>query len=120
MCCKPVRVRENTGVPAKGLTGAYEGHYFWDSEIYMLPFLTYTAPRIAKNLLRFRHGMLDKARERARQLNQRGAMYPGERSTAKRRHYYAAGTATIPHQCRHHVCVKKHPKATDEEEFLSR
>ena len=65
---------ENTGVPAKGLTGAaYEGHYFWDTEIYVLPFLTYTAPRIAKNLLRFRRGMLDKARERARQLNQRGA-----------------------------------------------
>jgi alpha,alpha-trehalose phosphorylase len=83
---------ENTGVPAKGLTGAaYEGHYFWDSEIYVLPFLTYTAPRIAKNLLRFRHGMLDKARERARQLNQRGAMYPwrtinGEEASA----YYAS------------------------------
>ena len=28
---------EDTGVPAKGLTGqAYEGHYFWDTEIYTL------------------------------------------------------------------------------------
>ena len=36
---------ENAGVPAKGLTGqAYEGHYFWDTEIYMLPFLIYTSP----------------------------------------------------------------------------
>src|SRR4026209_1935512 len=67
---------ENAGVPAKGMTGqAYEGHYFWDTEIYVLPFLTYTSPRIAKNLLTFRYAMLDKARERARQLNQRGAMY---------------------------------------------
>src|SRR5262245_40537767 len=33
---------EDTGVAAKGLTGqAYEGHYFWDTEIYLLPFLTY-------------------------------------------------------------------------------
>ena len=30
---------EGAGVPAKGLTGqAYEGHYFWDTEIYVLPF----------------------------------------------------------------------------------
>ena len=36
---------ENAGVPAKGLTGqAYEGHYFWDTEIYLLPFLIYTSP----------------------------------------------------------------------------
>lgn len=40
---------ENSGVPAKGLTGqAYEGHYFWDTEIYVLPFLIYTSPWIAK------------------------------------------------------------------------
>ena len=39
---------EGAGVPAKGLTGqGYEGHYFWDTEIYVLPFLIYTAPRIA-------------------------------------------------------------------------
>ena len=47
---------EGSGIPAKGLTGhAYEGHYFWDTEIYVLPFLSYTQPRIARNLLRFRH-----------------------------------------------------------------
>ena len=43
---------ENAGVPAKGLTGqAYEGHYFWDMEIYVMPFLIYTAPRSRRNLL---------------------------------------------------------------------
>ena len=43
---------EGAGVPAKGLTGqAYEGHYFWDTEVYVLPFLSYTQPRIARNLL---------------------------------------------------------------------
>jgi alpha,alpha-trehalose phosphorylase len=66
---------EDTGVPAKGLTGqAYEGHYFWDTETYLLPFLIYTSPRIAKNLLTFRYKMLPQARARARQLGHRGAM----------------------------------------------
>jgi alpha,alpha-trehalose phosphorylase len=68
---------EGTGIPAKGLTGqAYEGQYFWDTEIYVLPFLAYTQPRIARNLLRFRHSMLDRARERARELSLRGALFP--------------------------------------------
>ena len=86
---------EGSGIPAKGLTGqAYEGHYFWDSEVYVLPFLAYTQPRIARNLLRFRHSMLDAARDRARTVSERGALFPwrtinGEEASA----YYQAGTA---------------------------
>ncbi|RJQ80914.1 MAG: glycoside hydrolase family 65 protein [Desulfobacteraceae bacterium] len=86
---------EGAGVPAKGLTGhAYEGHYFWDMEIYVLPFLIYTSPQIAKNILMFRYSMLPKARQRAREVNQKGALFPwrtinGEEASA----YYAAGTA---------------------------
>jgi alpha,alpha-trehalose phosphorylase len=68
---------EGAGIPAKGLTGqAYEGHYFWDTEIYVLPFLSYTQPRIARNVLRFRYSMLDRARERAHEMSQRGALFP--------------------------------------------
>ncbi len=68
---------EGAGVPAKGLTGqAYEGHYFWDTEVYLLPFLSYTQPGIARNLLRFRHSLLGRARERASQMSQRGALFP--------------------------------------------
>ena len=86
---------EGAGIPAKGLTGrGYEGHYFWDMEVYMLPVLSYTQPRIARNLLRFRHSMLPAARARARELGQRGAMFPwrtinGQEASA----YYQAGTA---------------------------
>jgi alpha,alpha-trehalose phosphorylase len=86
---------EGAGVPAKGLTGdAYDGHYFWDTETWVLPFLDYTQPRIARNLLRFRHGMLDKARARARDLDLRGALFPwrtiaGDEASA----YHLAGTA---------------------------
>jgi alpha,alpha-trehalose phosphorylase len=86
---------EGSGIPAKGLTGdAYDGHYFWDTETWVLPFLAYTQPRIARNLLRFRHSMLDKARRRARQLDLRGALFPwrtigGDEASA----YHLAGTA---------------------------
>ncbi|HSK23877.1 MAG TPA: glycosyl hydrolase family 65 protein [Egicoccus sp.] len=86
---------ETAGIPAKGLTGqAYEGHYFWDTEIYVTPFLTYTDPRITRNLLRFRHTMLPLARERAKELSEPGALFPwrtinGEEASA----YYQAGTA---------------------------
>ena len=86
---------EGAGIPAKGLTGqAYEGHYFWDTEVYVLPFLAYTQPRIARNLLRFRHSMLDHARDRARMVSEDGALFPwrtinGEEASA----YYQAGTA---------------------------
>ena len=86
---------EGYGIPAKGLTGAgYEGHYFWDTEIYVLPFLVYTTPLAARSLLRLRHRMLDSARERAREVGLRGALYPwrtigGEEASAN----YASGTA---------------------------
>ncbi len=105
---------ETTGIPAKGLTGqAYEGHYFWDTEIYVAPFLTYTEPRITRNLLRFREGMLQQARERAEELSERGALFPwrtinGEEASS----YYAAGTAQyhidadIVHALRKYVEVR--------------
>ena len=51
------------GIGARGLTGrSYEGHYFWDTEIYVLPFLNYTAPDTARAVLKFRYDMLPQAR----------------------------------------------------------
>src|SRR5690606_11639177 len=68
---------ETTGIPAKGVTGSgYGGHYFWDTEIYVMPFLTYTCPQVARNALRFRHQLLDAARERAKDMSQNGALFP--------------------------------------------
>lgn len=61
---------DGQGVPAKGMTGSgYSGHYFWDTEIYVLPFLAYTTPLWARNALRMRYLMLPAARKRAHQLN---------------------------------------------------
>src|ERR1700731_1533561 len=111
---------EDAGVPAKGLTGrAYEGHYFWDTEIYLLPFLAYTSPRIAKNLLTFRYKMLPQARAHARQLGHRGAMFPwrtisGEEASA----YYAAGTAQYHINADIMYALRKYVQATGDEAFL--
>jgi alpha,alpha-trehalose phosphorylase len=45
---------EGHGIGTRGLTGqTYEGHYFWDTEIYVLPFLIYSEPRVARALLKF-------------------------------------------------------------------
>ena len=76
---------EGHGIPARGLTGrTYEGHYFWDTEIDVLPFLAYTRPWIARSLLKYRYDMLDKARARARELGHRGPPFPGGPSTVRR------------------------------------
>ncbi len=111
---------EGVGIPAKGLTGqAYEGHYFWDSEIYVLPFLTYSAPRLAKNLLKYRYSLLDKARQRAKEVNQKGALFPwrtinGEEASA----YYAAGTAQYHINADIMYAMKKYVDVTGDDEFL--
>ncbi len=86
---------DQAGVAAKGLTGSgYEGHYFWDTDIYVVPFLTFTSPEWARNVLRFRVNLLDAARDRANELNQRGALFPWRTINGKEASaYYAAGTA---------------------------
>ncbi|MEU4690506.1 beta-phosphoglucomutase family hydrolase [Actinoplanes sp. NPDC023714] len=83
------------GMPAKGVTGTgYEGHYFWDTEAYVLPFLIHTAPEVARSLLMHGVRMLPDARRRAAEVGCAGALFPwrtisGEEASA----YYAAGTA---------------------------
>jgi alpha,alpha-trehalose phosphorylase len=111
---------ENTGIPAKGLTGqAYDGHYFWDSEIYVLPFLTYTFPNLARNQLAFRYRILDQARQRARELHEKGATFPwrtinGEEASA----FYAAGTAQYHINADIMLALQKYVEVTGDEEFL--
>jgi alpha,alpha-trehalose phosphorylase len=111
---------DGIGVPSKGLTGqGYEGHYFWDTEVYVLPFLVYTMPRVARNLLALRHRRLDQARERAREVNQKGALFPwrtisGEEASA----YYAAGTAQYHINADIVHALRKYVGATGDEKFL--
>jgi alpha,alpha-trehalose phosphorylase len=110
------------GVPSKGLTGTgYEGHYFWDAEIYVIPFLTYTSPHIAKNLLRFREQMLDAARQRAAEVGHRGALYPWRTITGEEASsYYAAGTAQYHINADIVYALQKYVWATGDLDFLAR
>ncbi|MFC7406939.1 glycoside hydrolase family 65 protein [Georgenia alba] len=113
---------EGSGIPAKGVSGSgYSGHYFWDSEVYVLPFLTYTMPRAARNALRFRYTMLDAARRRAHELNQKGALFPwrtinGEEASA----YYAAGTAQYHIDADIAYALCQYVAATGDVDFLAR
>ncbi len=113
---------EGHGIAAKGLTGrGYEGQYFWDTEIYVLPCLTYTQPHVARRLLHFRYEMLDAARHRARQLGHRGALFPwrtisGEEASA----YYAAGTAQYHINAAISYAVRQFVRVTGDKEFLAR
>ena len=113
---------EGHGIAAKGLTGrGYEGQYFWDTEIYVLPVLTYTQPHVARRLLHFRYEMLEAARRRARQLGHRGALFPwrtisGEEASA----YYAAGTAQYHINAAISYAVRQFVRVTGDEEFLAR
>jgi alpha,alpha-trehalose phosphorylase len=112
---------EGTGIPAKGLTGqAYEGHYFWDTEIYVLPFLSYTEPRVVRNLLRFRHSMLDASRARAEELSEKGALFPwrtinGEEASS----YYAAGTAQYHIDADVAYAIKRYVDVRGDHDFLA-
>ncbi|MBN1630954.1 MAG: glycoside hydrolase family 65 protein [Thermoleophilia bacterium] len=112
---------EGHGIPAKGLTGhGYEGHYFWDAEIYIMPFLTYVAPHLARNLLQHRYDMLGKARRRAREVNEKGALFPwrtisGDEASA----YYAAGTAQYHINADIAYALVRYVHATGDVEFLA-
>ena len=108
------------GIAAKGVTAnGYDGHYFWDTEVYMVPLLAYTNPDAARDLLHFRHRTLDLARQRAIEMSQRGALYPwrtinGEEASA----YYPAGTAQYHIDADIAYAIDRYVTATGDTEFL--
>ncbi|MDC7234946.1 MAG: hypothetical protein PQJ58_17060 [Spirochaetales bacterium] len=80
---------------AKGLSsGGYNGHYFWDADIYIQGAMNTVDPLRARSLVEYRIKSLNRARERARELDEKGALYPwrtidGRECSA----YFPAGTA---------------------------
>ncbi len=111
---------DGTGIAAKGVTGqAYEGHYFWDTEIFVLPFLLYTRPEVVAGLLRFRYQMLDEARARASELNLAGALFPwrtinGNEASA----YFVAGTAQYHINADVAYAIRKYVEVTGDLDLL--
>ncbi len=88
---------ERRAIAAKGLTGpGYNGHAFWDTETFVLPVLTYTAPQAARDSLHWRHATLGLARERARLLGLAGAAFPWRTIAGQEcSSYWPAGTAAF-------------------------
>lgn len=106
-------------IPAKGLTGpGYDGHTFWDTESFVLPMLTYTVPGAAGEELRWRHATLDKAKARAAELAQKGAMFPwrtidGDECSG----YWPAGTAGVHVSADIANATGRYLRATNDEAF---
>jgi alpha,alpha-trehalose phosphorylase len=83
-------------IAPKGLSGdGYEGHYFWDTEMYIQPFFSITNPVLSKNLIAYRYATLDKARENAAIIgHKKGALYPWRTITGREcSGYFPAGAA---------------------------
>ena len=109
-----------SSVAAKGLTGpGYEGHLFWDAEVYVLPFFLYTRPEVARSMLEHRIRGLDAARARAAELSHAGALYPwrtidGEEASA----YFPAGTAQLHINADIAYALERYLEATDDVDLL--
>ncbi len=106
---------------AKGLSGeGYEGHYFWDTEMYVQPFFTLTRPEISKALLEYRYSILDKARENAKLLgHKKGALYPwrtisGEECSG----FFPAGTAQYHINSAVAYAIHQYYQITEDDEFM--
>jgi alpha,alpha-trehalose phosphorylase len=110
---------EQRAIPAKGLTGpGYNGHTFWDTETFVLPVLTYTAPETVADVLRWRHQTLDLARSRAASLGFKGAAFPwrtirGQECSG----YWPASTAAVHINADIADAVLRYVSATDDRAF---
>jgi alpha,alpha-trehalose phosphorylase len=110
---------ERRAIPAKGLTGTgYDGHSFWDTEMFVLPVLTYTIPTAAADTLCWRHSTISAAQQRAHELGLAGAAFPwrtihGEECSG----YWPAGTAAFHVNADIADAVIRHVNATGEETF---
>ncbi len=62
-----------------GLSGlGYNGHVFWDTELWMFPALLVLHPELAQSLIEYRFRRLEAAKRNAFALGFKGAMFPWE------------------------------------------
>jgi alpha,alpha-trehalose phosphorylase len=110
---------EERPIAAKGLTGnGYDGHAFWDTEVFVLPVLILTWPDAAAGALRWRHSILPTARERAETLGLRGAAFPWRTiDGAECSGYWPAGTAAFHVNAAIADAVLRYVDATEDERF---
>mgnify|MGYP000500528091 CR=1 FL=1 len=109
-----------TNIPAKGLTGEYyEGHYFWDTETYIIPFFNYSHPEISRELLNYRYKILDAARENAERMKLKGALFPWRTINGKEASGNFLGS-TVQYHINADIAfaINKYVNATDDYRFL--
>ncbi len=73
--------REGTALSPSpmGLSGlGYNGHVFWDTELWMYPALLVLHPELAKSMIEYRYQRLEAAKRNAFSKGYKGAMYPWE------------------------------------------
>jgi alpha,alpha-trehalose phosphorylase len=112
-----------TNIAAKGVTGeGYEGHYFWDTEIYIFPFFLYSKPEIARKLLEYRYAGLPKARERARQMShaKRRAVPVAHHRRRRVLGLLPGRDRAVPHQRRHRLFDQAVHRSDDDQEYMIR
>jgi alpha,alpha-trehalose phosphorylase len=108
-------------IPAKGLSGeGYEGHYFWDTEIYMIPYFILTDPKKAKNLLMYRYSKLAEAKQEAQKLGvSRGVKIPWRTINGfETSPYFLAGSAQIHINSDLAYAIMQYYYATQDEQFM--
>lgn len=110
-----------TAIAAKGTSGeGYDGHYFWDTELFMLPFFVFTNPQKAKEFLLFRYKHLNLAKQEAKKLGvMRGAKIPwrtinGTESAPN----FLAGSAEIHINSDVAYAIKTYYNATKDLDFM--
>lgn len=106
---------------AKGLSGeGYEGHYFWDTEMYCQPFFTLTNPKASKKLLMYRYKTIEKAKENAKRLgHKQGILFPWRTISGKEcSAFFLAGTAQYHINCAIAYAIILYYKSTNDKDFM--
>lgn len=76
-----VREDSHLSIPPMGLTSnGYNGHIFWDADLWMMPPLLVLHPDLARQLIEYRIDRLTAARQNAYAHGFKGAMFPWESS----------------------------------------
>lgn len=110
----------NASIGATGLTGAnYSGKVFWDTEMYLMPYYLFTNPETCKGLILYRTKLLDKARKRAKEIGNDGALYSwcsidGEETSV----VFEASTAEYHINADIAYAVWRYEKATGDSSFV--
>jgi alpha,alpha-trehalose phosphorylase len=112
---------ENRPIPAKGLTGpGYDGHAFWDTEMFVLPVAMATVPDAAASALRWRHSTMPMAKDRAAQLGLAGAAFPWRTIAGQEcSGYWPAGTAAFHVNSAIADAARRYVDFSDDREFES-